>query len=410
MANIEKVSKSISRRDFFRSAGLISASAILASCNLPESQEIPSPSIPSPTPFYPQPATEAISTPEPSSTPDTRTYFEKYIYPALYEVAQQRRNRKAETDPDYWNRVDRELNEGRINFVILGKGSERLLTDSMQMMSLDIEKNEIRVIAIPRSVSAPEISRFLGNDTIYMANQIHRRGGMPLAEKVLEDATGLSCDFVMLVDMEFLTRAVEEIFNNEIEVCVPWEISDLNMGYFAPGMQTFSGEEILRLSRARYYANSMHRDAIQQYVLKAMLRRARQEFSRGALRAARFLGEGLLFFQRELAEGNLETNFEPGVFLNVFGELIRQLVINGSGGEASGFGMPTFAARYEFTTENNWYTPDTTRRRPPGGDPTAQNLVQDYWFASRAEVRDFINGTIEGTGFEAENEVCGITE
>jgi len=355
------------------------------------------------------PPTVEVPTVEPSATPDTRTYFEKYVYPALYEVADRRRAEKAESDPDYWHRVDKELNEGRINFIILGKGSERVLTDSMQMMSLDIETNEIRIVAVPRGVSVPEVSRHLGNNRIYMANQVHINGGMPLMEKALEDATGLSCDFMVLVDMEFLIRAVESLYDNQLEVCVPWEINDLNMGYFRAGLQTLNGEELLRLSRARYYANYTHRDTVQQYVLKAMLRRARQEFSEGALNAAAFLGKGLLFFQREQSAGNIETNFESSLFVDIFGQLARQFITNGDGGKASGFGMPAFAARYEFTTENNWFAPDTTRRRPLGGDPLAEDLVNDYWFASRAEVRDFITGTIQGTGFEAESEVCGVT-
>ncbi|HJX59204.1 hypothetical protein A2V61_00130 [Candidatus Woesebacteria bacterium RBG_19FT_COMBO_47_8] len=410
MTKIEKPT-SLSRRDFIRATGLISASALLAACNYPQRDVSPLPTLePSPSPFSPLPPTQEVPTVEPSATPDTRSYFEKYVYPALYEVADRRREEKAEADPDYWQRVDRELNEGRINFIILGKGSERVLTDSMQMMSLDIETNEIRIVAVPRGVSVPEVSRYLGNNRVYMANQAHINGGMPLMEKVLEDATGLSCDFVVLVDMEFLIRAVENLYDNQLEVCVPWEIDDLNMGYFRAGLQTLNGEELLRLSRARYYANYVHRDIVQQYVLKAMLRRARQEFAQGALAAAGFLGKGLLFFQREQSAENIQTNFDSGVFIDIFGQLVRQLATNGTGGEASGFGMPSFAARYEFTTENNWFAPDTTRRRPPGGDPLAEDLVSDYWFASRAEVRDFITGNISGTGFEAESEVCGVTE
>jgi len=385
----------------------------LAGCNFPLRHELPTPTVEGATrtPFLPlTPSPEPQDTLEPSETPDARTYFEKYVYPALYTVAEERREEKAQEDPDFWHRVDRELNTNRVNFVILGLGSEGLLTDSMQVLSLDITKGEIRVIAVPRGVSAPEVSRYEGVVSTHMANQAHIHGGMPLTERMLEDATGLSCDFAMLVDMEFLSRAVENVFGNGLEVCIPWEIDDVNMGYFPAGLQTLNGDEILAVSRARYYGTYFNRDSVQQFVLKAMLRRARTEFTSGTLNAASFLTNALIFFEREQREGSMETNFNPSLIFNLAGQLVREIATGGAGGEASGFGMPVFCARYEFSTENNWDSDNTTRRRPIGGNPDANDLVADYWFSSRSEVKDFLGGVISGTGFEQESEICGLSE
>lgn len=398
----------LSRRDFLHLALAVPVAA-LGGCVV-KKIETYSQVLPTLTPFRPAPTTEVPPTAEATSTPDTRTYFEKYVYPALYEVAKARRESKAESDPDFWHRVDGPLNTNRVNFVVLGKGSEGVLTDSMQIMSLDIINNQIRVIAVPRGVVAPEISAFRGEHRYYMANQAHVNGGMELTERMLEDATGLSCDFGILVDMQFLSRAVENLFGNSLEVCIPWDIYDVNMGNFRAGLQNLTGEEILRVSRARYYGTYFDRDVVQQYVLKAMLRRARSEVSAGALSASKFMANSVLFLQREQSQGNIETNFDTGVFIDIAGQLAKEVVTGGAGGEASGFGMPAFSARYEFSTENNWDSSDTTRRRPVGGNPQAQNLVGDYWFSSRREVRDFITGNIAGTGFEAEGEVCGISE
>jgi LCP family protein required for cell wall assembly len=292
----------------------------------------------------------------------------------------------------------------------MGKGSEGLLTDSMQILSLDTAENEVRAIAVPRSVVAPEIARFRSQTRFYMANQAFPVAGMELTEKMIEDATGLSADFLMVIDMEFLTRMIEDVFDDELEVCIPWEIDDVNMGYFPAGLQTLTGDEILAVSRARYYGTYFNRDSVQQYVLKAILRRFRTELGAGNLSAIQVMAKGMLFFQRELADENIQANFNFGVGFDIARELVGQLTSGQGEGEAAGFGMPQFAARYEFSTENNWDMDDTTRRRPIGGNPWAADLVTGYWFNARAEVRDFLLQANPGTGFEEESQVCGISQ
>jgi LCP family protein required for cell wall assembly len=280
----------------------------------------------------------------------------------------------------------------------------------MQILSLDTARNEVRAIAVPRSVVAPEIARFRGQTRYYMANQAFQVAGMEVTERMIEDATGLSADFLMVIDMEFLTRLIEDVFDDELEVCIPWEINDVNMGYFPAGLQTLSGEEILAVSRARYYSTYFERDSIQQYVLKAILRRFRSEFGAGNLSAVQIMTKAMLFFQQELSANNIQANFNLGIGFDIARELVGQLTSGDNEGEAAGFGMPEFAARFEFSTENNWDMDDTTRRRPPGGNAWADDLVTGYWFTARAEVRDFLLSTVVGTGFEEESQVCGINQ
>ena len=410
MNNLEKET-SLGRRDFAKL--LVATGAASIACNFPlrivfdrktsqgkdrlflKPSEIGAESPENLPTEFPEP------TPEP--TPDTRSLFEKYVYPALKEVAGRRREQKAIEDSGFWNRVDKELNENRVNFALLGIGSEKILTDSIQIMSLGLNNNEVRTISLQRDTLAPEISRYRNNNNTYRINQAHILGGMPLTEEILEDATGLSADFVVVMHMDVLHRAVEEVFGDRLEVCIPWEIKDKMMGSFPAGLQTLDGDEVLRASRARYYASNRQRNIVQQYVLRAMLRRVRMDLSEGPLSALDFMRKSLLFYEAETKSGAIATNFDSGLFLGLGVNILKQISTGGSGGEASGFGLPTFSARHSVSVEQA----GGSKKKPLGGNPGASDLVNGYWFSARQEVKDFLL-TPQGEGFEQEYMLCGI--
>lgn len=402
------------RRAFIKSALFFAGGAAMASCNYPANEgKTGNLNFPKgiqegdATEQIPEPSAEPSLTPSETPTEEPFTYFEKYLYPALYDAAQSTRFKKAEKDPDYWDRVDKKLNEDRINFVLLGIGSEGILTDSIQIMSLKRGENEVRSITLNRDTEAPEIRRFKGVNKGYRVNQAHAIGGMPLAEQVLQDATGLAADYVVVLDMDVLPRAVEKVFGNRLEVCIPWEIDDAMMGYFPAGLQELDGEEVLRASRARYYGSNENRNTVQQYVLRAMLRRVREEISGGPLKAAGLLTKGYLFYDDESSSGEIKTNFDRGFFADLVKNLIEQVAKGGEDGKAEGFGLPSFLGRYHIKAENAGDTNDRYRKKPLGGNPQAQDLVSGYWASARQEVRDFLLEPLVG-GFEQELAVCGI--
>ena len=413
MNNLEKET-SLGRRDFAKL--LVATGAASIACNFPlrivfdrktsqgkdrlflKPSEIGAESPENLPTEFPEP------TPEP--TPDTRSLFEKYVYPALKEVAGRRREQKAIEDSGFWNRVDKELNENRVNFALLGIGSEKILTDSIQIMSLGLNNNEVRTISLQRDTLAPEISRYKNSNNTYRINQAHILGGMPLTEKILEDATGLSADFVVVMHMDVLPRAVKKVFGNQLEVCIPWVIDDKMMGSFPAGLQTLDGDEVLRASRARYYASNRQRNIVQQYVLRAMLRRVRTDLSEGPLGALDLMRKSLLFYESETKSGAIKTNFDSGLFLSLGANILKQISTGGSGEEASGFGLPTFSARYSVSVENA----GGYKKKPLGGNPGARDLVNGYWFSSRSEIKEFLHTPTENLGFELEAELCGIDE
>ena len=400
-------SKKFTRRDFSKVAGVGVITTLLSACNAPfkEKSQTLEGILKATLTDEPSPSPEPTKTSTPEPTPDVRTYFEKYVYPALKKVAVERRNKKAEEDPKFWHRVDRELNENRVNFALLGIGSERVLTDSNQVLSLDLDSGEIRIVSLYRAVQAPEISRYNNTTRPYYSSQALHFGGIPLVETVLESATGLSADFAIALHMEVLAKGVENVFDDQLEVCIPWVISDLNMGYFDSGLQKLTGDEVLRISRARYYGTDFDRQAVQQYVLRAMFKEARNEIASGPIGAAKLVAKGLAFLNSETKSGAMRTNFDNSVFVDIGIELVNQMAASGLE-KMESYGMPYMAARHALAAEHMGDPNDIHRRRPPDGDPYAEDLVTDYWFSSREETKKFLTSSLETTGYEYEDEVC----
>lgn len=402
-------STKLTRRDFSKVAGFGVIATVLSACNAPfkEKSQTFEGILKATLTDEPSSSPEPTKTSTPEPTPDVRTYFEKYVYPALKKVAIEKRNKKAENDPDFWYRVDKELNENRVNFALLGIGSERVLTDSNQILSLDLNSGEIRIVSLYRAVQAPEISRYKNTTRPYYASQALHFGGIPLVETVLESATGLSVDFAIALHMEVLAKGVKEVFDDHLEVCIPWVISDLNMGYFDAGLQNLTGDEVLRVSRARYYSTDFERQAVQQYVLRAMFKRARNEISSGPIGAAKLVAKGLTFLKNETKSGAMQTNFDNSVFVDIGIELVNQIAASGLK-KMESYGMPYMAARHALAAEHLGDPNDIHRRGPPGGDPYAEDLVTDYWFSSREETKKFLTSPLEVTGYEFEDEVCAV--
>ena len=403
--------KRLSRRNFFGLAGLAVGTAACSRIKILNTETSSLlPTKPTPDSLTISPTATTTLTPELPPTPDTRGYFEKYVYPALLTVAEKRRNEKAEKDPDFWHRVDKELNTQRINFDLLGFGSESKQgvknTDSIQLMPLDLKENELRIISIKRDTWAPEIERETEYGGHRRINSAFLLGGMPLAEKVLEDATGLSSDFVLGMEMEVLSRAVKDVFGNKLEVCIPWNINDVAMGYFKKGPQTLDGDDVLRIARARQFTGGSNstRNFMQQLILRTMMGRVKTELSSGAINAAGFITKSLVFFEKETRGGNIVANFNLGLFLDLGFELGKKVLKEGVG-ENKGFGMPEFTARYEIETEPALDPYDVTRHKPKGGNPNSEDLVADYWTSARAGVKTFLTSPVDKSGFE-EGDTC----
>ena len=318
-----------------------------------------------------------------------KTYLEKYIYPALTKVAMEKRQSKAKKDREYWRRVDKELNEGRLNFALLGIGTEGSLTDSIQIISLSTETNEMEIIALQRDMWAPEITKVTGNQRPYRINQAHYLTGMEKTGEILENATGLSADFVVVMKQDVLLNAVDKVFGNDLLVDLPWDVP-AKTAYFSKGQQLLDKDQVLRVARERYYLNNSARNTIQQLIIAAMIEEAATDLSGDLLSAGSFINRALSFYEEETNAGNIETNFNDGIFLNLGVEMSKEILTNIKDLNANGFGIPKIKGNYEVKVEHAGDPYDPYRLKPIDGDPNADDLVTNFWHEAREEVRNFL--------------------
>lgn len=392
----------LTRRDFLKS-GLMLTAATLASCSGVETATPQPENTRTPTPFHPNPPTntqeakdtpdatntqEATDTPEPTNTPEPRTLLSRYIYPALMESTLKRRAEKAVSDPEFLSRVDWEFNKNRLNFMLLGRSG--LLTDSIQTISLNVNKNEADVIAMHRDTYAPEVDEFTGEEAGYRINQAFLFGGVDLTQNVLESATGLSADYMFVMDMKLLPDMVKFLFGNRLEVELPWAVPEPPY-YYPAGKQVLTAEDIFIVTRARYYGSNYHRNIIQQEVIRSMFSRVKKEMSSSPSSAAAFLSKSIVFMEHQKAIGNLDTNFNFKTFLDVGRELIKVLSEEGVDTSMDTFGFPDieFGQHLEAQSLGD---PEFSRYllKPPSGNPDSDNHIKDYWYSYRQAVREIL--------------------
>ncbi|MEK9178736.1 MAG: LCP family protein [Patescibacteria group bacterium] len=345
-----------------------------------------------------------LDTAEPASTKekqmkqpaaDRENLFKEVILGSLQEFAQGRRAEKSK-DPEFTKRIDQELNKKRINFLLAGiRGTEEepFLTDSMQIISLNYEENTIDIIALHRDTEAPEIAGFLGTSKPFRINTAYLLGGLPLTEKVVEDATGLAIDSTMVIKMELLKEAVEKIFGNRLEITLDWEINDSNMGYFPKGKQELNGEEVLRIARARYYASNYNRNILQQKIIESMFSRLQKKSKEGFMTKILTVKSIIDLLESGTKEEKITGNLPQNLFPNLGWQIIQAIWSNGN----LEFALPTLGSTFVFaqetgTLENAGDPDDLYRLKTRGGWINTSDPINDYWLSARRKIREIILG------------------
>lgn len=319
--------------------------------------------------------------------------FKKVILGSLQEFANERRLEKSK-DPESTKRIDPELNKNRINFLLAGvRGTEEepFLTDSMQIISLNYEEDIVDIIALHRDTEAPEIAAFLETSRPFRINTAYILGGLPLTEKVVEDATGLAIDSTVVIKMEILKEAVEKIFGNRLEITLDWEINDSNMGYFPKGRQELNGEEILRIARARYYASNYNRNFLQQKIIESMFSSLQKKNKEGFMAKIITARSIIDLLDSGTKNGKIAANLPQNLFSNLGWQIIQAVWSNRN----SEFNLPSLGSTFVFaqetgTLENAGDPDDPYRLKTRGGRINTSDPVNDYWLPARKKIREII--------------------
>jgi LCP family protein required for cell wall assembly len=173
----------------------------------------------------------------------------------------------------------------RKNILLLGidrRPGEQFIsrTDTMMLVSVDPETNQIAILSIPRDLYVVIPGR--GQDRIntafvYGSAGNNPAGGAQLAMQTVEYNLGVPVNDYVLVDFGAVIEGIDAI--GGIDIDVPFEIydptfPDMNYGYsplYVPaGMQHMDGETALKYARTRHQDNDFQRAQRQQQVIMAV--------------------------------------------------------------------------------------------------------------------------------------------
>lgn len=255
--------------------------------------------------------------------------FDALLTPFVDE-ARKRRAELAKRDPAYFERVDRELNEGRINFLLFGYGethepplTEKALIGSHTIISYDLRTHRADLISFTHDIRAPEIEHTLAergvNSPPVRIDQAYSVGGFKLMRHVIENATGLSIDFQVTFRDTVMQGLVDQVFEGvNVNVPMTFDVYPFYLdgqkyagGRFVQGKQKLTGRQVIQFIKTvpvsePEYSKVVEHNARKSLVFDAMLDALAQKHSdRG------FWFKASAFVAGELFGGNIVYDFDP---------------------------------------------------------------------------------------------------
>jgi len=197
--------------------------------------------------------------------------------------------------PDPENSPDKEAN--RLNILLLGlRGADDpnggLLTDTMMIMSIKQDTNQVAFISVPRDLylDMPNYPRKQKINFAYALGEQRSSngGGLVYARQVISQVTGLYIDYVAAVNFDAFRDIINELGGIDISRQTPfsertqwiyegksdspyWRKTSSSTWefYVSAGQNHFDGESALYYSRSRYSTSDFDRMRRQQEVIRA---------------------------------------------------------------------------------------------------------------------------------------------
>ena len=259
----------------------------------------------------------------------TDSLFDTLMSPLANE-AQRRRGEMARSDPEFPNRINSELNAGRINFLLFGYGetheppvTEKAIIGSYTIISYDLRTRSADIISFTHDIRAPEIERELAKrgvkPTALRVDSAYNIGGFKLMRKVLEDATGLSMDFQIAFKDAAIQRLVDNVFDG-VQVTSPmafdvhpFYLDDVKYpgGHFPQGPQKLNGLQVIQFIKTvpvaeGSYDRVLEHNSRKSLVFDALLRALDEKYTDRA-----FWLKGAAFVTGEFVGGSVVCDFDP---------------------------------------------------------------------------------------------------
>lgn len=428
--------KGLTRRNLLKRAGktalgVLALEAATAAGSILQSSEETQTLEPTPT-IVPEPKKEQLTT------------FDEFIKP-LVEETRLRRKSRAAADPEYYHRIDKELNEDRINFLLLVTGThlrpglDPILHSASQIVSFDLKTKSLSFISITGDMRNPKAERYLkshnGNDDFLGLYGIRtelvsinssldvgsKYGGQDEGNKLLresfEDASGLSMDFQGtgtdgavkdLVDNVLVSRtfpSAEGGIDFEVPLYLPLFDVDIDgivypAQEFKPGKRHFDGKDLVQYVKGqdtdKEGGGTWREGGMPHQRLHTFLEALPGAVTSNLLLIPLVAGRFVSFLKRQLDEGKFTLDFDIGNALNF--DVLKSII-----GRSFGFdikkGKSIFIAASEWGGDGarlmGKESPDPDlwwMEIPENGDPNAKDLVTGYWQSIRNIVKQQLMG------------------
>ncbi len=240
------------------------------------------------------------------------------------------------------NYPDLKSNSGRINVLLLGIAGEKKpgqnLTDTIMVLSIDTASKRIALLSIPRDlyVSIPDIYVWTKINSVYQIglnlNEKKSEKGADVIKKTVEDITGLSIDYHVILNFEGFEKVIDALgginIMNERDIYDPRYPGE-NYSYetfeLKKGLQQLDGKTALKYVRERHNdpEGDFGRAKRQQQVMQA---------TKNKVYSARTFFDVFALNKMFNALGdNIKTNIEPreiGSFFELSKKLDTQNINN----------------------------------------------------------------------------------
>ena len=376
--------------------------------------------------------------PERTQKLENTDLFTEIIKPFI-EESRRKRAQKEKEDPEYYQRVDKELNNSRINLVVFGYSEEHNETyqqygGAPTIISYDMKTNQIGVIHLSRDIRAPELERLFPNDPMetQRVRSIYQKGGFDLMGKVCEDITGLASDFQIVMKDVVFRDAIDQLADGKLTVTIPKDhyTSSYRLngvaygdGFIHQGTQEMDTAGLMKYIFAED-KNPGGKEDERSYRKNDVLEVLSQKVGKKTKKDPLFMFAILNFAKKQIDSKNIEADFDTdllnrgwqflGGLAGALGKALSTGKIESKPPEINKhqqhvFHDPYFGDGGVTRTHNIKNTPGLERDNPvvieeaqheklPGwmlipvnGNPKAANLVKDYWQTPRRLVKEALS-------------------
>ena len=171
--------------------------------------------------------------------------------------------------------LDVKIPQQNLNIVLLGSdkrpNSGAWRTDSMIIVSVDLENELVRLLSIPRDlwVYIPGHGHNRINTADLWGELAKKGGGPERVKQTIQYNLGIPIHYYVRVDFKGFMRIIDTVGGVDIDVECPLPDIDLTAG-----MHHMTGQQALRYSRSRYSTNDFDRGRRQRKVLMALWEQA----------------------------------------------------------------------------------------------------------------------------------------